>query len=335
MLFKYIISAATLSAFYEVANASRCRPRTSSSEPIPTTSSYSLVPSSTYAVSITTLSSFASATSSVAISSTISDSSIASSTESSSIIPLTSSSLSSSVISSTESIIATETASSTNSSEISSSESVSATETISSTISSTTSSISSVETSSTITSSSITPSSTSSLEIPSTTSSTTSAEPTPTNIQAVINSGFEIADPIIWTFPGYRLDMAASGSLDTDPFSGSRSFIAQGLPGLWQIRLQQTVSVVTGQAYSFQYTLKMDPPAGCVMDVLINNVRTRRPNLTQNRGLYTTYTDPWTATSDTATILFSSQCSAGGPANKLYYDDITLTTVDAPEVTIP
>ncbi|KAI0853394.1 hypothetical protein F5Y00DRAFT_270578 [Daldinia vernicosa] len=131
------------------------------------------------------------------------------------------------------------------------------------------------------------------------------------------------------------LDVAASGSLNTDPFSGSRSFVAQGLPGLWQIRLQQTVSVVTGQAYSFQYTLKMDPGAGCIMDVLINNVRTRRPNLNQYRGLYTTYVDPWTATSDTATILFSSQCNSGGPTNKLYYDDITLTTVDAPEVTMP
>ncbi|KAG4219497.1 hypothetical protein PC116_g32023 [Phytophthora cactorum] len=79
----------------------------------------------------------------------------------------------------------------------------------------------------------------------------------------------------------------------------------------------------------------MDPSAGCVMDILINNVRTRRPNLTSHRGLYATYTDLWTATSDTATIVFSSQCNSGGPTNKLYYDDITLTTVDAPEVTAP
>ncbi|KAI8961905.1 hypothetical protein F5Y11DRAFT_324423 [Daldinia sp. FL1419] len=340
MLFKHVISAATFSAFYEVASASRCKPRTSSSEPVPTTPSYSTVPLSTYAISNSTSSYFVSTTSSVAVPSTTSDDPITSSTvssiESSSAITSASSSSSFVETSSSESIIATETASSTSSLETSSSEGVSATETTSSAIPSTISSISSIETSSSITSSSIIPSVTSSSEIPSSTSSTTSsAEPTPTNTDVIANSGFETVDPIVWTYTGYHLDLAASGSLDTDPYSGSRSFIAQGLPGLWQIRLQQTVSVVAGQAYTFQYTLKMDPTVGCVMDILINNVRTRRPDLNQYRGVYTTYTDLWTADRDTATILFSSQCNSGGPMNKLYYDDVTLTTVPAPEVTMP
>lgn len=76
-------------------------------------------------------------------------------------------------------------------------------------------------------------------------------------------------------------------------------------------------------------TLKQDAGAQCVMDVLINNVRTRRPTLTSSPGQYVTYTDSWTATSDTATILFSSQCQAGGSIRKLYYDDVTLTPVQA------
>ncbi|KAI1138193.1 hypothetical protein F5Y05DRAFT_385400 [Hypoxylon sp. FL0543] len=76
----------------------------------------------------------------------------------------------------------------------------------------------------------------------------------------------------------------------------------------------------------------MDPAAGCIMDVIINNVRTRRPTLTVNYGQWVTYTDPWTATSDSAAIQFSSQCYQGGPAAKLYYDDVTLTAVAAPQV---
>ncbi|KAI1804751.1 hypothetical protein F4811DRAFT_552624 [Daldinia bambusicola] len=330
MLFKHIVSAATLSVLCEVTNASRCKPRTTSSEPGSTSSSYSSVPSSVYVVYNATSSSFYSTTSSIALSSITSDSSITSSTESSASISSTSPPWSSSELPSTQSTVATETASSASPSETSSSESVPVIETTSSAIASTISSTSSIETSSSITSSSIVPSSTSSSEIPSATSSTPSVEPTPTNTQFITNPGFEIADPITWTYAGYMLDRVNTGSYDTDPFSGSRSFIAQGAAGIWQIRLQQTVSVVAGQAYSFQYTLKMDLGASCVMDVLINGVRTRRPDL---HSVYTTYTDPWVATSDTATILFSSQCYSGGPRYRLYYDDVTLTTVEAPQVT--
>ncbi|KAI0839157.1 hypothetical protein F5Y06DRAFT_303320 [Hypoxylon sp. FL0890] len=306
MLFKHILSAAAVSAICQVASASRCKPRTSSSGPASTVSSYSSIPSSTYAVSVTTSSSYiiptmSSAaspftTSSVAVSSTTSEISSSSSTDS---LP-TASGTSSSEISST--------VSQTSSTDVSSTASAPVTESSSST--------SSVETSSSTTSSE--------------TSSSSSAAPTPT--QLVVNPGFEITDPLTWTYSGYQLNMAASGSSDADAYSGSRCFIAQGNPGLWQIALKQTVPVVIGQSYLFQYALKMDPPANCVMDILINNVRTRRPELNANSGSWVAYTDSWTATSDSAAIMFSSQCYNGGPMNKLYYDDVTLTTVAAPQV---
>ncbi|OTA68546.1 hypothetical protein K449DRAFT_386845 [Hypoxylon sp. EC38] len=314
MLFKHIVSTAALSVIYGLADASRCKPRTSSSEPISTSSSYSsiLSSSSTYAISVTSSSYIASSTSSVAISSTTSSVTISSST-SSAVISSTSSEFSSSsstVSSAVSSTISSSTVSETSSSAVSSSASVTVTE-------------SSASTSSVATSSST---------ISSETSSSTSAEPTPTPTQFVVNPGFETTDPLSWTFSGYNLDTSASGSLDTDAYSGSRSFIAQGKLGLWQIALKQTVPVTAGQSYLFQYALKMDLAAGCVMDILINNVRTRRPDLTGNAGRWATYTDSWTATSDSAAISFSSQCYSGGPTNKLYYDDVTLTTVEAPQV---
>ncbi|KAI1414915.1 hypothetical protein F5Y13DRAFT_187604 [Hypoxylon sp. FL1857] len=330
MLFRHILSAAAVSAICEVANASRCKPRTSSSEPASTTSSYSSVPSSTYAASVTSSSYIASSTSSVVASSTTSSAIISSTASESSSSPSFSSSSSSSTdsssaVSETSSSTVSSTVSQTSSSEVSSTASVTVTESSSST--------SSVETSSsTISSSTTSSSTTSSSTTSSETSSSTSSEPTPTPTQFVVNPGFEITDPLSWTYSGYQLNLAASGSLDTDAYSGSRSFIAQGNPGLWQIALKQTVSVVSGQAYLFQYALKMDPHAMCVMDILINNVRTRRPALDATSGQWATYTDLWTATSDSAAISFSSQCYNGGPTYKLYYDDITLTTVAAPQV---
>ncbi|OTB05107.1 hypothetical protein M426DRAFT_320152 [Hypoxylon sp. CI-4A] len=70
------------------------------------------------------------------------------------------------------------------------------------------------------------------------------------------------------------------------------------------------------------------------MDILINGVRTRRPDLSSYSGVYVYYTDSWTATSDTAAISFSSQCSSGGATHKLYYDDVTLTEVEEAQVTL-